>query len=70
MVTCLDSPLVFDWFVLGDTITHITTPYSSPSCTGPQVPSHLSSTHAISAVESMEGGAYHFTLDPKYDMDA
>ena len=46
-----------------------------PVHTRSQVPSHLRSIRAISAVESMEVGTYHFTrgtqvLSPNYDMDA
>jgi hypothetical protein len=48
---------------------------SGPVRTRSQVPSHLRLIHAISTVESMEIGAYHFTqgpksLVPKYDTDA
>jgi hypothetical protein len=41
----------------------------------PSSPSHMMSIHAISTVESMEVGTYHFTQgslipSPNYDMDA
>ena len=37
-----------------------------------QVPSHLRSIHAFSAIESLEVGTHHFILSPKsmYDVDA
>ncbi len=50
--------------------SHIMTLRAGPH----MVPSHLSSIHAISTVENMEVGFYHFTwgsqvLSPNYDMD-
>ena len=36
---------------------------------GSQVPSHMRSIRAISTVENIEVGTFHFTLGPKYDMN-
>ena len=54
--------------LIGDIFTQVITRLSK----GPksQVPVPLRSIYAISAVESVEVGTYHFTHGFKYDMDA